>query len=145
MIQFCNDCGEAYKPPRSNHVCNGQSCIMKGCTNQKYQGRFIGNLCVPCYRMITEGKIGYGETWIHKLKNKKENIRKKGPTKVIEECSELIKAVCKAERFGYFNYHPSTPYKNNIERIKEEMHDVIEAIEDLEKEMRHLGYVHIQI
>lgn len=60
--------------------------------------------------------------------------------RVIEECSELIKAVCKAERFGYFNHHPDRPTMTNSDEIKNEMEDVVEAFEDLEKTMRHMVF-----
>ena len=57
-------------------------------------------------------------------------------TKVIEECSELIQALCKADRFGWFNFHPSRPESNNMDDVKREMDDVVEAIERLQIEMR---------
>lgn len=60
--------------------------------------------------------------------------------RVIEECSELIKAVCKAERFGYLNNHPDTPNINNIDEIRSEMHDVVESFERLDETMRHIGF-----
>lgn len=43
---------------------------------------------------------------------------------VIEECSEVIKAICKAERFGYRNYHPDTPRICNADEILSELDDL---------------------
>ena len=55
-------------------------------------------------------------------------------TKVIEECSEVIKAACKIDRFGWDNFHPDDPLKTpNVVLIRNEMSDVIEAFKDLEK------------
>ena len=62
--------------------------------------------------------------------------------RVIEECAELIKAICKAERFGYFNYHPDRPELNNTEEIKAEMDDVVEVIERFEGYLKSLRIVH---
>lgn len=43
---------------------------------------------------------------------------------VIEECAEVIKAICKAERFGYRNYHPDTPKVCNADEILNELDDL---------------------
>lgn len=42
-------------------------CIVKGCDNHTHQGYFIGDLCVPCYHMLSKGEIGNGRTFIHSL------------------------------------------------------------------------------
>ena len=54
--------------------------------------------------------------------------------KLIEECGELIQAVCKGERFGWDNYHPDRPNKTNAQELWEEMEDVKAAFGILLKE-----------
>lgn len=61
-------------------------------------------------------------------------------TKVIEECSELIKAICKADRFGWFNHHPDRPERLNVDDVLSEMDDVVEACERLEVSLRQLTF-----
>jgi len=61
---------------------------------------------------------------------------------LIEECAELQQALCKAERFGWFNFHPTRPNSNNLEDVKAEMDDVVEAIEKMQETMRELEYVY---
>lgn len=63
-------------------------------------------------------------------------------TRVIEECSELIQALCKVERFGWFNFHPDRPESNNMDEVKMEMDDVVEAIEQLQVEMRQRSHMY---
>ena len=38
-------------------------CLVKDCTNQRHEGRFINNLCYPCYQYITTGS---GNSVLHK-------------------------------------------------------------------------------
>ena len=56
-------------------------------------------------------------------------------TKLIEECSELIQSLCKADRFGWFNHHPDRPDATNISEVRAEMDDVVEACGELEKKL----------
>lgn len=62
--------------------------------------------------------------------------------RVIEECAELQQALCKADRFGWFNYHPDRPERTNMEDVRSEMHDVAEAIVRLQSVMRQVWHEH---
>ncbi len=44
--------------------------------------------------------------------------------KVIEECSEVIHAICKAKRFGIEDWHPNTPKICNARLILNEIDDL---------------------
>lgn len=52
--------------------------------------------------------------------------------RVIEECSEVIKAICKAKRFGIENWHPDTPEINNAHQILMEISDLRKVMDFLE-------------
>lgn len=51
--------------------------------------------------------------------------------KLIEECAELQKALCKAERFGWKNEHPRRKI-TNLQHVAAEIQDVLDAIEVLQ-------------
>lgn len=50
-----------------------------------------------------------------------------------EECSEVIQAVSKINRFGIDNYKPGKP-KTNREHLEEELGDLLAMIDLLEKD-----------
>ena len=58
--------------------------------------------------------------------------------RLVEEVGELLQAISKARRFGWFQYHPDTPYQNNMDDVRSEMEDVVEAMEKLEVKMREM-------
>ncbi|MDP2371898.1 hypothetical protein [Rhodoferax sp.] len=58
--------------------------------------------------------------------------------RVIEECSELIQALCKARRFGWFNHHPDRPTRTNMDDVLGEMDDVREVMTKLDANIREL-------
>jgi len=58
--------------------------------------------------------------------------------RLVEEVGELLQALGKAKRFGWFAYHPEHPDKCNMTDVKEEMDDVVEVMEKLEVKMRDL-------
>lgn len=64
--------------------------------------------------------------------------------RLVEELAELTMALMKVKRFGWFNVHPDKKQfpLTNIEQVKLEMSDVVEAIENLEQTMRQESYSH---
>ena len=72
--------------------------------------------------------------------------------KVIEECAELIKAIMKARRFGYFNRPPNlieskfqfTRSDNNMDAIRREMDDVIKKFNEYEKHLMMISHEHFK-
>ena len=55
--------------------------------------------------------------------------------RTIEECSELIQEICKAKRFGYDASHPNDLGRMNAQRVYDEIQDVRQCINELEKQL----------
>ena len=68
MVDVCEDC--------YNKIIKSKpkKCLVKGCKNRSDQGTFVGDLCYPCYEMLTTGRISYGKTFIHELFKKRNGL-----------------------------------------------------------------------
>ena len=52
---------------------NAEKCVVSGCTNKTNEGPFVGNMCSPCYAMITKGDASQpSNNFIHKLYNERQ-------------------------------------------------------------------------
>jgi hypothetical protein len=52
-----------------------KKCIVHGCTNHEDQGSFEGDMCSPCYRIITTGKINPSDNWfVQKIQKLEEEL-----------------------------------------------------------------------
>ncbi len=50
-------------------------CIVFGCVNRKGQGDFIGDICAPCFYMLTQGDIKQPSTnFIYTLAMEKREL-----------------------------------------------------------------------
>ena len=55
---------------------------------------------------------------------------------LIEECGEVLQAICKGERFGWDNYHPDRlPRQTNLQDLENEILDIVEAFGDFKKSL----------
>lgn len=52
-------------------------CIIHGCPNHKNQGSFIGDMCAPCSNMLISGEPKFGVTFIHKMRDRIEELETK--------------------------------------------------------------------
>lgn len=51
-------------------------CIVYGCRNHKNEGMFVGEMCSPCYSMITTGKITHSDSFLNRITSlESENTR----------------------------------------------------------------------
>jgi hypothetical protein len=51
-------------------------CIVKDCKNHSHQGKFIGDLCSPCYQFITTGEGVYSQVYRNTIAATKEKAAK---------------------------------------------------------------------
>lgn len=49
-------------------------CIIYGCNNHQGDGLFMGEICMPCYKMIVTGNDNPSENFIHRLHAKLQII-----------------------------------------------------------------------
>lgn len=61
-------------------------------------------------------------------------------SKLIDECSELIHAICKAEKYGWENWNPEYRGRNNKLDVLHEIKDVEHSIKNLKFFLRNKLY-----
>jgi hypothetical protein len=62
-----------WSPPPAPSL--SKKCLVKGCENHSSQGKFIGDLCMPCHEMITSGRVtSTGITFIHSIRERLRTI-----------------------------------------------------------------------
>ena len=71
-------------------------CIVKDCQNHKHEGQFIGDICKPCYIMITTGDVVYSSNFIYKLKEdqKEESVVVKMSDEFTQKLIEYLGSEC---------------------------------------------------
>ena len=63
----------------TEHKSKNDRCIVFGCGNKKGEGEFIGDICVPCYEMITTGRVDQPSTnFIAQLRNTPKELITQG-------------------------------------------------------------------
>lgn len=61
-----------------------EKCIVHGCGNEKHQGNFIGDICAPCFHIITTGDASQpSANFIHRLWAV-NNIKSKWVNRILE-------------------------------------------------------------
>lgn len=55
--------------------------------------------------------------------------------RLVEELAEVIVAIQKAERFGFYNHHPDRPGSSNLVEIVMEMEDVARTWNEVAKRL----------
>lgn len=43
---------------------NDKKCTVFGCSNKQHEGKFVGDICAPCYEYITTGRVGCTDSFL---------------------------------------------------------------------------------
>lgn len=58
-----------------NSDYTSQKCIVCRCPNRRDQGPFVGDLCKPCYNMLTTGMVGNTASFLGDIKREVERLK----------------------------------------------------------------------
>ena len=80
------------------------ACIVKGCINDKSQGRFVGDLCSPCHEYITKAEGRHSQAY-----------RNTQRTWVGLDEVEIVGCTCECIDVGEFNMSCAIDFARAIE------------------------------
>ena len=63
-ITFTGNSGACLKSTILLGVNDMKKCIVLGCENERGQGSFRGDLCYPCYHMLTTGELSHTNSFL---------------------------------------------------------------------------------
>jgi len=66
-----DDCKHARPVNRIKKSLVRTRCAVFGCTNHKGEGKFHGEICMPCWSIITTGKVGPTTSFLSALNTNK--------------------------------------------------------------------------
>jgi hypothetical protein len=77
-------------------------CIVLGCPNHRGEGRFVGDLCAPCFAFVALGEGTHSQAY--------ENARaveRREALEVVQRVSERLEEVCGVMREGLTSPRPA--------------------------------------
>ena len=54
----------------------GEKCIVFKCSNHTNQGKFVDAICLPCFKMITTGRLGPSDSFLGEIKGLIDKLSK---------------------------------------------------------------------
>ena len=71
-------------------------CIVKDCTNHRHEGKFVGNLCSPCFTFLITGEGTYSQAYKSTVLKEREACAKVcdelHPGLATKRAAEIIRA-----------------------------------------------------
>lgn len=100
----------------------GEKCIVYGCQNHKGEGGFVGDICRPCYEIITKGR---GSPTAAFLGQCRQQVDETVVGRVLVELTRELREDITKKGTGAFATMAET--RGTIDEEVEEMHEAVHA------------------